>query len=383
MQQSMEDLIEENKRLEEELQKTKKSFKELNLIFNTILESTLAGYWDWHIEENYNFMSHNYKKMLGYAPDEVPNDPNWWADNTHPDDVKKFMGSFEEHVKNKGVNPITQELRFYHKNGNVVWVYCRSKVVEWDTNGQPLRMIGCHIDITELKKVTITLNEKNKDLEHFAYIASHDLNEPLRTMDSFIEIIRNEYHDNKDENLSTYFNFIHDAQIRMRKMIDALLSYSRLGKNKAFKQTDLKILVDEIEKDLNYLFKKKNVKLKRTNLPSVNCLAIEIKQVFQNLIINGIKFQKPNVTPDIEISCQERQTHWQFCVSDNGIGISKDKQEAVFQIFTKLHRATEFEGHGIGLAFCKKIVESHKGNIWIESTPNVGSQFYFTISKEL
>jgi light-regulated signal transduction histidine kinase (bacteriophytochrome) len=169
----------------------------------------------------------------------------------------------------------------------------------------------------------------------------------------------------------------------MRTMINGISTYTRLGKNKNFKPCNINQIIAGIQQDLNQAIKENNASIKVAPLPTIKCNATAIRQIFQNLIANAIKFHQPNTPPVVQITCREQATHWEFCVADNGIGIHKHKLDAVFQMFTKLHLPTEFEGHGIGLAFCKKIIELHQGDIWIESTPNAGSQFYFSIFKEL
>ncbi|GAA4828995.1 hypothetical protein GCM10023331_12690 [Algivirga pacifica] len=235
-----------------------------------------------------------------------------------------------------------------------------------------------HIYQNEVK--TELLEDKNQELEHFAYLASHDLNEPLRTVKSFVEIINDEYYDTGDKELNIYFQFIYDAIDRMQAMIRGLLEYSKLGENKTFEKLDIQEVVNEIEVDLSDLLKTKQVDFQMSNLPVVTCLPI-IKQVFQNLIVNGIKFQEEGSIPQIQITHQEHPTCWEFCVEDNGIGIQEDVKGRIFRMFDKLHLKSDYEGHGIGLAFCKKIVETHNGRIWVESTLNEGSRFSFTIPK--
>ncbi|MBT31086.1 MAG: hypothetical protein CMO01_15630 [Thalassobius sp.] len=240
-----------------------------------------------------------------------------------------------------------------------------------------------HRLLEELTVKNEKLEELNTELNHFAYIAAHNLNEPLRTIDNFVGIIKEEYHNTKDESINHYFSVIHKATHRMRIMIDSLLAYSKIGKYEDFEQSNLNQIISSVEEDLSKIIEENQVSFKKSVLPQIICSHLGISQVFQNLISNSIKFQAPNSKPIIEISCQENPTNWQFCVSDNGIGIIQEKQKIIFQMFTKLHKSTKFEGHGIGLAFCKKIIELHKGNVWIKSTPDVGSQFYFTISKDL
>lgn len=277
------------------------------------------------------------------------------------------------------------------KTGKVLNIIVNSSLLE---SGGKKYNLAVFNDITKNKKTEHSLleelavkNEKleelNTQLNHFAYIAAHNLKEPLRTIDNFLEIIKEEYDDPKDENINNYFSIIHKASQRMRIMIDSLLAYSKIGKYEDFELSDINQIISSVEEDLGKIIEENQVTFIKPVLPHIKCIHSGISQVFQNLISNSIKFQPPNSKPVIEISFQENPTNWQFCVSDNGIGISQDKHEVVFQMFTKLHKQTEFKGYGIGLAFCKKIIELHKGNIWIESTPNIGSHFYFTISKEL
>jgi signal transduction histidine kinase len=243
---------------------------------------------------------------------------------------------------------------------------------------------AAYLKTIESKNLELSqLIKENKDLEHFAYIASHDLNEPIRTIESFIDIIKEEYHDTTNEDLNQYFSFIHEASARMRSMINGILDYTKLGNDKRLELCDMNQTIAALEQDLTQIIKDHQATINTAPLPTIACDPSGIRQVFQNLMANAIKFQRPNTPPHIEISCQEKATHWEFCVTDNGIGIPENKKETIFKMFSKLHRPTEFKGHGIGLAFCKRIIEFHQGNIWVESTPNVGSQFYFTVSKKL
>lgn len=169
---------------------------------------------------------------------------------------------------------------------------------------------------------TMILEEKNKHLEHFAYIAAHDLNEPLRTINSFIDIIKEDHFKEKDKDQETYFTHIQIALLRMRAMIDGLLTYSRIGQSGQIELKDSNKLIEGIKKDLAEVIKEKKAIIKIVNLPKMQCCKIEMRQLFQNLITNGIKFQSPGVGPVLEISCLDKKTHWEFCCADNGIGIS-------------------------------------------------------------
>ncbi|NME70294.1 sensor histidine kinase [Flammeovirga aprica] len=236
--------------------------------------------------------------------------------------------------------------------------------------------------LDKLKKKNEEVEEKNKELEHFAYICSHDLSEPLRTVTGFIGIIKEES-DPTNDKLNTYFGFVEQANNRMDTMISSLLNFSKLNKNSSHQQLNTQNLIQEVKVDINTLMLEKKATINFSDLPVIHGMPTQIKQVFQNLIINGIKYQIPDVKPVITISCQETPDYWEFCVADNGIGIKEKNLNKIFHMFTRLHLDDEYKGEGIGLAFCKKIIEMHKGKIWVESEYKKGSQFYFTIKKSL
>ena len=231
----------------------------------------------------------------------------------------------------------------------------------------------------EAKQANIELERKNKELEQFAYVASHDLQEPLRTTSSFVEILREQYHGKLDQKADKYFNYIVEASDRMRLLIKNLLDYSRIGNKKEFEQVDCDKTLHEVLADLGAAIDDAKADIQHNPLPVINGYPTEIKQLFQNLIINAVKFRKKDISPQIKISVQKVQNSWQFAFQDNGIGIEKQHREKIFNIFQRLHTRAEYEGSGIGLSHCKKIVELHHGKIWVESTPDEGSTFNFTI----
>ncbi len=235
----------------------------------------------------------------------------------------------------------------------------------------------------ELEKRRESLKEKNEQLERFAYIASHDLNEPLRTITSMITILQEDYGDKFDEEATQNFNFITSAAERMKNMIDGILNYSRIGKSSEVEKIELNVLLYDLQKDISSLIDNKKGRIIYERLPTIIGFELELRQLFQNLITNALKFSKDNIAPLIEISVEEQLKRWKFSVKDNGIGIPEEHQKKIFGIFAKLHRNSKYEGQGIGLAFCKKIVSLHKGIIGVESKLGVGTTFYFTISKNL
>jgi PAS domain S-box-containing protein len=233
----------------------------------------------------------------------------------------------------------------------------------------------------ELTKTINKLATSNEELEQFAYVASHDLQEPLRMVASFTQLLEKRYKDQLDEDADDYIGFIVEGAQRMKDLIDDLLAFSRLNTDaKGFKSTDLINVLDDVLLYLKPSIDENNVKVTIDSLPIIKCDYTQIRQLFQNLISNAIKFHSDK-QPEINISAQDSGKVWLFSVSDNGIGIDAEHQKKIFDVFRRLHTRDEFEGTGIGLAICKRIVNRHRGQIWVESEPGKGSTFYFTIPK--
>ncbi|MGZ2370521.1 PAS domain-containing sensor histidine kinase [Ancylomarina sp. YFZ004] len=252
------------------------------------------------------------------------------------------------------------------------------------------QVLASIIDISERKKIenalqlnTKKIEEKNKELEQFTYIASHDLQEPLNTIISFVELIKEHSEDKLNEIEENSFQFIHQASTRMKSLIKGLLDYSRLGKKAESKKTNLNLLVESVCYDLDYLIQTSNAKIVLGELPTIYAYETELRLLFQNLISNAIKFMDDDKTPEIHIHAEKEKSAWRFSVKDNGIGIDSKYQDKVFIIFQRLHTRTEYEGTGIGLAHCRKIVELHNGDIWVDSEVGKGSTFNFTINTNI
>jgi len=351
--------------------------KDKNMAFEQVLESTMAGFWDWNIKENTEYLSPSFKKMFGYEDNEMENKPEAWQTIIHPDDLGKVVKCFDKHVESKGVVPFDNEVRYFHKNGDIIWVWRKGKVIEWGENDEPIRMVGSHVNITGLKN----LYQSNKELERFAYIASHDLQEPLRTIEDFITLFKSEYSKTMDDEAKTYLDFIEEASSRMGSLIKDILSYSKIGTTKDLVTVDLNELVDNVQQDLYLKIKNSGAKIKRKKLPKVEGFNIELHSLFLNLISNSIKFTKEGEVPNIEIGAVKGLKEGaHLYIKDNGIGIDKKDFDNIFEVFKRLHNQEEFEGTGIGLAHCKKIVDLHKGKIWVEAEPDQGSTFHITLN---
>ncbi len=235
----------------------------------------------------------------------------------------------------------------------------------------------------KVQQRTAELERKNKELEQFAYVASHDLQEPLQTTSGFVQLLRKKYHGRLDSTADQYIDYVVQASGRMKTLIKDLLDYSRIGRGNESHQVDCNVIVQEVLADLHNVIVENGVYIKTGQLPMLhNAFPTELKSLFQNLVSNSIKFSKPGITPVLHIDAQQINGFWQFSVKDNGIGIEEQYLERIFVIFQRLHTRSTYDGSGIGLAHCKKIAELHGGKIWVQSEPGVGSTFYFTIADQ-
>lgn len=235
----------------------------------------------------------------------------------------------------------------------------------------------------KVRQRTGELESKNKELEQFAYVASHDLQEPLRTISGFAELIQKEYREKLEGNGVKYLDYLTQGSDRMKTLIKDLLDYSRIGREKEASIVNSGQLLTEVLADLNIGIRESGAGIRAADLPELRAYPTELKLLLQNLITNAIKFRHPDRSPEIVIEAFREPGCWKFAVSDNGIGIEQQYLERIFIIFQRLHSRTKYDGSGIGLAHCKKIAELHGGRIWAESRPGVGSQFFFTISRDL
>jgi len=239
-----------------------------------------------------------------------------------------------------------------------------------------------------VKERTEQLNEKkealersNQSLEQFAYVASHDLQEPLRMIGSFSQLIARRYKNTIDPEIQEYIHYIVDGVGRMQKLIRDLLDFSRVGTREVnLEPIDMSVIMLKCMSNLRYSIEESQAEVICDDMPVIAADKTKMLQLFQNLISNAIKFNRPNVPPKVHIKIAETPTHWQFQVKDNGIGIEQEYAEKIFLIFQRLH-TSEYPGTGIGLAICKKIVEMHNGTIDFESTLGEGTTFIFTIQK--
>jgi PAS domain S-box-containing protein len=277
-----------------------------------------------------------------------------------------------------------RDLYAMQKNGSEIPVEIGLNPIEMPGGQMVLASI---IDITERKIQDLTLKKKfelelrNKELEQFAYIASHDLQEPLRTVSNYMEIFVEDYASKLDDDAKKYIDSVKRATNRMSAQVKALLDFSRLGKGQKLVSVDFRRVVDLVIEDLHAVIKKSNAKIKIGDLPVVAAYETEVGILFQNLISNAIKFRREEASPEIAIQSEMMESGWKFSIRDNGIGIAPTHFKRIFDIFQRLHTTAKYEGNGIGLSVCRRIVELHGGEIWVDAELGQGSTFNFTIPK--
>ncbi|WP_243369829.1 ATP-binding protein [Geotalea sp. SG265] len=226
---------------------------------------------------------------------------------------------------------------------------------------------------------TADLLALNKELEQFAYVASHDLQEPLRMVTSYLKLLKQKYRERLDEKADAYIDFAVDGGIRMQKLIEGLLAYSRFSRGGEFRPVEMNGVFAAAVANLDTVIGESSATVTRDELPTVNGDEIQLQQLLQNLISNAVKYRDREKKPAVHVSAERQQDQWMISVRDNGIGIDPDHFDRIFQIFQRLHSSEEYPGTGIGLASCKKIVERHEGRIWVQSKPGEGSVFFFTL----
>lgn len=262
------------------------------------------------------------------------------------------------------------------EDGRIFERYSRPQRLDGETIGR----VWSFRDVTERVQTKRELERSNEQLEQFAYIVSHDLQEPLRMVRSYVELLERRYEDALDEDAQDFIRFASEGVERMQALIRGLLAYSRVHtRGDPFETVDLTDVLEDVAHDLEVAIEEVDAEVTWGTMPTVEADPVQLGQVLQNLISNAIKFRHPDRAPVVRIEAEEDEAGWRFSVQDNGIGIDPDDHERAFRIFQQLSPRGEHEGTGLGLALCQRIVERHGGMIGVESTPGEGSTFWFTL----
>ena len=349
------------------------------------------GSWQLNIEKNTYIFSDNEYRLLGHLPQEFEASLEAFLKFVHPEDLEFVIEKTKNMSSDNNLAPFTY--RIIRKDGQIRYFRGLGRVVE-NASGHKT-FIGTTSDVTEEiydKKIIEDRNRElettNKELTAFNYIASHDLQEPLRKIETFISRLVDKDFNNISEAGQQYITRIQSSASRMRVLIDDLLQFSRTNKaEKVFEKIDLNGLLENAKQELGQLIEDKNAIIENTELPILHVIPFQIQQLFINLIGNSLKYSRENVTPNIKIEStlitakdeellpNTKDKFYKICVEDNGIGFEQEYANKIFILFNRLHNKNQFDGTGIGLAICKKIVENHKGYIFAEGHPNQGSTF--------
>ena len=385
------ELKKSNKQLKKEIEERKnaeEALKESEERFKILFEYAPDPYFLTDMEGNFLGGNKAAERLINFKKEEIIGKNLLELGLLTGDQVTNALDLLSRNIEGFATGP--EEFILTRKDGKKIPVEITGYPIE--IRGQKL-VLGMARDISERKKSEEKLKEtihelkrSNDELQQFAYITSHDLQEPLRTIASFTQLLERRYKNKLDADADEFIDFIVDAATRMKEMIQGLLDYSRIGtRGGEFNFTDIEEVLTTVLSNLHAAIMESGAKITYDKLPSVIADRNQLIQVFQNLISNAIKFKREGVAPEIHISAikNEKKEEFIFSVSDNGIGLEHQYKDKIFEVFKRLHTIDEYKGAGIGLAISKKIIERHGGRIWVESELGNGSTFYFTLPVRL
>lgn len=350
------------------------------------------GYHDFYNKRWYDFTGMDYEQTKNQG----------WAQLLHPDDYERSLHVWKQSLESG--SPYEIEYRMRRHDGVYRWLLARAMPLR-DEEGKIVKWFGTCTDIhdqkmmsdvleqkvrertEELQRINLELEASNNELLQFASVASHDLKEPLRKIHIFSNLVKERYMQNSESGAIDYINRIINSSARMTRLINDLLTFSRLSINTFFERADLNVVVSEVLSDLELLIKEKEAVVEVPPFPKIDIVPGQMRQVFQNIISNALKFTRPGVAPHITIGCEvvgkcslkatakDGGNFVRITISDNGIGFDEQYAQKIFTIFQRLHSRESYEGTGIGLAITKKIIEKHNGLIYAESKNGAGATF--------
>ncbi len=358
------------------------------------------GSWEWDTVTNKTYWSEGHYRLFGITAEEHGGTFEAFLERIHPEDRASLMAKVEA-IMSTGED-FRMEYRPIVPGGEIRYHLSQGKLF-FDEDRKPMRMVGTAIDITERKKIEMELHKYqagledevsrrttelevvNKDLQAFAHSVSHDLKAPLRAIEGFADILREDYRKALDEAGHEILSEISHSAVRMGEMVDDLLAHAEMGQGfTEVTNVDLNTVLEKVKRDLAHDIQERDVKISIDGkLSIVTGHQATLEALMQNLISNAIKYVEPEKQPDVLIRMSETDEEYIIDVKDNGIGIEKDYQDKIYGIFERLHTKEEFPGTGVGLATVEKAVQLHNGRLWLESEVGSGSTFHFSIAKNL
>ena len=367
----------------EDITEKKKSEEQLLNLSNRLqlaLKATSVGIWDWDVINGSTVWDDEMFNIYNVDKNNYTTITQEWESALHPDDIARV--NEELGLALKGEKEFDSEFRVIWKDRSIHYIKGHA-LVQRDESGKAIRMIGTNEDITPRKEAEEEILQLNRNLDQFANITAHDLQEPIRMVSGFLGLLEKKYTDAIDEQGKSYIYRAKDGADRMSILIRDLLEYSRSGNKAAKKEpVNLNQVMDLVNKDMSIVMTDTGAALHVPPcLPTVTGTQSALYRLFLNLISNGIKFRKKDTAPEVWLSFKETPDHWEFTLQDNGIGVKEEDQPKLFNAFQRLHRRDEYPGTGLGLVTCKKIVEVHGGKIWMTSEYGKGTAFHFTLPK--
>jgi PAS domain S-box-containing protein len=368
-------------------------------ILRNILEDTLAGYWDWDLRNGNEYLSPTFKRMFGYEDSELPNSFETWKTLIHPDDLLEVMRAVRMHIASRGTVPFNMEIRYLHRNGHVVWVISTGRVISWDKNGRPLRMVGCHIDISRRKVVEEALVQAKEEADNanrikseFLANMSHEIRTPLNGIMGMFQLLEIT---GLTAEQAEYASTALQSCRRLVNLLSDILDLARIEAGKlsiSFASMDLREIFDQVQDLFKPAAREQGLDLSFHLDPGVPEQlfgdATRIQQILTNLVGNALKFTpKGRVVVDASPLPRQEAGHLRvlFSVSDTGIGIPEEKLARLFKPFSQVNEGytRAYQGAGLGLSICKRLVDLMGGGFFVDSVENVGTTFYFTVNFDL
>lgn len=354
-----------------------------------ILWATDVGTWEWDMHTGALRINERWASIAGYSRAELGEiSIETWNRLVHPEDGGRSEQLLKQHFLGE-TSYYECEVRLRHKSGRWVWILDRGKVITRDKQGIPLTMAGTHLDITSRKQAEAILTQQreelsrsNSELEQFAYAVSHDLRQPLRMVHSYIQLLERRLQDVLNDDTRGMMGYAREGAIRMETMLVSLLEYSRVGRSgEPMAIMDSTDALNEALRFLQPAISEANARITISgDWPTVQASRDELTRLFQNLVGNALKYRLEDRVPEVTLSVQAEEDHWLFRVQDNGIGIAPEQTSRLFKVFQRLQSKDKYEGSGVGLAICKKIVDHHNGQIGVETHgEGEGCTFFFTL----